>query len=202
MTTGQQRIGRVLGGLALLAGAAYQALATARERDKYPAPGQLVEIKGRRMHLHCAGEGSPTVVVDSGLGSYSADWQLVQPEVAKFTRICTYDRPGYGWSQPGPRPRTSRQMARELHSLLAAAQGAGLAGPYLLVGYSLGGFNVRLYARQHPDEVAGLVLVDSAHEEMLSRLPGHSGGRWPSRPGCGCRPPSWPGWAWSGCCWA
>jgi pimeloyl-ACP methyl ester carboxylesterase len=167
---------RMLGGLMVLAsalagtGMAYQVIATARDKRKYPAPGQMVDVNGFRLHLHCTGKGSPTVVVDSGLGSFSPDWGLVQPEVAKFTRVCTYDRAGYGWSDPGPQPRTARQMVEELHTLLV---NAGVEGPYVLVGYSLGGINVRLYAHQYPDDVAGVVLVDSpvAHEEALSRLP-------------------------------
>jgi pimeloyl-ACP methyl ester carboxylesterase len=167
---------RMLGGLVALAsalagaGVAYQVIATARDKRKYPAPGQMVDVGGFRLHLHCAGKGSPTVVVDSGLGSFSPDWGLVQPEVAKFTRVCTYDRAGYGWSDPGPRPRTSRQMVEELQTLLV---NAAIEGPYVLVGHSLGGMNVRLYAHQYPSEVAGVVLVDSpvAHEDVLSRLP-------------------------------
>lgn len=165
-----RRTWHILGGLAVLAsaGAVYQAIATAKDRRKYPAPGQMVDVDGFRLHLHCTGKGGPTVVIDSGLGSFSLDWHLVQPEVAKFTRVCTYDRAGYGWSDPGPQPRTSQQIVRELHMLLV---NAGIKGPYVLVGYSLGGMNVRLYTHQYPDEVVGIVLVDSAHEDMLSRLP-------------------------------
>lgn len=136
--------------------------------DQYPPLGKLVDIGGYRLHIHCSGEGKPTVVIDSGLGDFSLGWSLVQPEVAKFTRVCTYDRAGYGWSDSGPKPRTSQQVVKELHTLLV---NAGVEGPYVLVGHSGGGLNVRLYASQYPGEVVGMVLVDPAHEESWSRFP-------------------------------
>ena len=101
--------------------------------------------------------------MDSGLGGTVLDWQLVQPEVAEFARVCTYDRGGMGWSEPGTQPRTSQQIVEELHTLLG---NAGVQGPYVLVGHSLGGTNVQLYANQYPDEVAGMVLVDSALADL------------------------------------
>lgn len=165
-----KRAGFILGGMTVLAGAGavYQVIATARDKRKYPAPGQMVDVNGFRLHLHCTGKGSPTVVIDNGLGNFSPDWHLVQAEVAKFTRVCTYDRAGYGWSDPGPPPRTGRQIVKELHTLLVNAD---IEGPYVLVGYSLGGMTACLYAYQYPDEVVGAVFVESAHKDMLSRLP-------------------------------
>jgi pimeloyl-ACP methyl ester carboxylesterase len=100
-------------------------------------------------------------VFDSGLGGMSLDWSLVQPALGQTTQVCVYDRAGMGWSDPGPQPRTPGQIARELHTLLT---NAGIPGPYILVGHSLGGKNVRMFALQHPDEVAGMVLVDARSE--------------------------------------
>lgn len=151
-----------------LAGSIYQAIATARDLEKYPPPGKLVDVGGYQLHLNCQGEGSPTVVMDYGLGGSSLVWSRVQPEVASLTRVCTYDRAGYGWSDPSPQSRTSQQMVRELYTLL---KNSGIEGPYLLVGHSLGGLNLRLFASQHPDEVAGLILVDAVPANVYSRLP-------------------------------
>jgi pimeloyl-ACP methyl ester carboxylesterase len=144
-----------------LAGASYEAIAAAGDAGRYPPPGQLVDIGGYRLHIQCVGTGSPTVVLDAGLGGSSLDWSLVQPELGRTTRVCAYDRAGMGWSDPGPQPRTPRQIADELHALLT---NAGIAGPYVLVGHSLGGKNVRLFAIAHPEGVAGMVLVDARSE--------------------------------------
>ena len=170
-----KRTKRILVGLAglvvvlLLAGVIYQFVATKIDEYRYPAPGEMVDVGDYSMHLYCTGEGgAPTVVMDSGLGGTVLDWQLVQPEVAQFARVCTYDRAGMGWSEPGAQPRTSQQIVEELHALLG---NAGVQGPYVLVGHSFGGTNVQLYASQYPNEVAGMVLVDSATEdEMLVTL--------------------------------
>lgn len=153
-------------GLAAM-GLLYQTLATKTDQRKYPPPGKLVDVGGYRLHLNCAGEGKPTVVIDSGAGNSSLDWVLVQPEVASFTRVCTYDRAGYGWSDPSRKSRTSQQSVDELHALLVKA---GIEPPYVLVGHSLGGMNVRLYTSQYPEEVVGMVLVDSGHEDARSHL--------------------------------
>jgi pimeloyl-ACP methyl ester carboxylesterase len=144
-----------------LAGASYEAIAAAGDARRYPPPGQLVDVGGYRLHIQCVGAGSPTVVLDAGLGGSSLDWSLVQPELGSTTRVCAYDRAGMGWSDPGPQPRTPRQIADELHTLLT---NAGIAGPYVLVGHSLAGKNVRLFAIAHPDQVAGMVLVDARSE--------------------------------------
>jgi pimeloyl-ACP methyl ester carboxylesterase len=120
------------------------------------------------LHINCVGEGSPTMILESGLGTMSADWANVQPEVAKTTRVCAYDRAGTGWSEPGPEPRDPRQIARELHALLGKA---GIDGPYVLVGQSFGGLYARMYAARYPNEVEGMVLVDASHPGMWTRLP-------------------------------
>jgi pimeloyl-ACP methyl ester carboxylesterase len=134
-----------------------------------PQPiGQLIDLGGYRLHLACQGEGSPTVVMEAAIGETGLMWSLVQPAVAKLTRACVYDRAGLGWSDPSPRPRTAAVMVEELHTLLATAE---VPGPYVLVGHSLGGLLVRLYAARYPQEVAGLVLVDSAHEQQYARAP-------------------------------
>jgi pimeloyl-ACP methyl ester carboxylesterase len=121
----------------------------------------MVSVSGHDMHLYCTGRagGGPTVVMDSGLGGGLLDWQTVQPKVATFARVCSYDRSGLGWSESGQKPRTSQRIVKELHALL---ENAGVDGPYVLVGHSFGGTNVQLYASEYPEEVAGMVLVDSA----------------------------------------
>ena len=152
--------------LALL-GATYQAIATWRAARAFPQPGQLVDVGGHKLHIHCLGTGSPTVVTENGLGSSSPDWSLVQPAVSQTTRICSYDRTGSGWSEAGPGPRTSHQISAELHTLLT---NAGIAGPYVLVGHSAGGMHVQVYASQYPAEVAGLVLVDPTPAQAIMRF--------------------------------
>lgn len=156
--------------LALLLGAGYlyQRQTTLADFEQFPPPGSLVDVGGYRLHLYCTGEGSPTVVVDAGNGDFSTGWQGIQPEAAKFTRFCTYDRAGYGWSDDSPNPRTARAMAEELHTLLA---NAGVEPPYILVGHSLGGYNVRMYADLYPEEMAGMLLVDAGHEDQFERFP-------------------------------
>ncbi|MGH9862116.1 MAG: alpha/beta fold hydrolase [Candidatus Acidiferrales bacterium] len=163
-----------LGLLLALGGLLYQAVGSARDWRRYPPPGKLSDVGGHRLHLYTMGEGTPTVVLDSGLPGTCLSWALVQPEVAQFARVCSYDRAGLGWSDPGPRPRTSQQIVTELHRLL---QRAGLEPPYMLVGHSFGSFTVRLYASQYPDEVAGLVLVDPiSTREWLEMTPEQQAG--------------------------
>jgi pimeloyl-ACP methyl ester carboxylesterase len=128
----------------------------------------MVDVGGHKLHLLRLGKGSPAVIFDSPLGASHLAWSLVQPEIAAFTEACAYDRAGYGWSEPGPEPRTSSRSVAELHALLA---NSGLKPPYILVGNSIGGLNVRLFAFRYPREVAGLVLVDPAHEDQFARLP-------------------------------
>jgi len=131
-------------------------------------PGQLVDIGGYKMHIHCTGEGTPTVILDSGLGDTYVSWHKVQPQIAQFIRVCSYDRAGLGYSDSSPRPRTSKDIAEELHTLL---HNAGVPSPYILVGHSLGGFDVSLFASLYRNEVVGMVLVDSSHPEQQKRFP-------------------------------
>src|SRR5690242_11595915 len=130
---------------AALVGAGYQAFANWRDARWFPQEGRSIalgaEFSGVALNLNCVGQGSPTVILDSGLGVPAAGWDLVMPDVARFTRVCSYDRAGYGWSSAGPMPRTSEQIVKELHALLAAS---GEKGPYVLVGHSFGGYNVRV----------------------------------------------------------
>ena len=142
----------------LLVGYIYEPIAEAADAKAYPPPGEMVDVGGYRLHIHCTGQGSPTVVIESGWGDMSASWGWVQPEVAKATRVCTYDRAGMGWSEASPQPRTAREYAIELHTLLTKANESG---PYVLVGHSMGGYTVIVYAHDYPAEVSGLVLIDS-----------------------------------------
>src|SRR5512133_3761126 len=142
----------------LLAGGIYEPMAEAADARAYPQPGQMVDVGGYRLHIHCTGSGSPTVVIESGWGDSSAVWGWVQPEVARTTRVCAYDRAGMGWSEASSQPRNAREFAKELHTLLVNAKEPG---PYVLVGHSMGGFTVIVYAHDYQSEVAGLVLLDS-----------------------------------------
>jgi pimeloyl-ACP methyl ester carboxylesterase len=151
-----------------LTGAAYQSVATRRDLAVTPPPGQLVDIGGYKLHLWCSGNGAPAVILDTGLGGSSAGWYFVQPDVARFTRVCSYDRAGMGYSDPGPSPRTARRIASELAKLL---ERSGMGGPVVLVGASIAGFNVRVFASDHPELAAGLVLVDASHEADAHQLP-------------------------------
>lgn len=144
-------------GLALI-GAIYEPIAEAADAKAYPPPGQLVDVGGYRLHINCTGTGSPTVVIEAGLGDWSTGWGFVQLEVAKTTRVCTYDRAGWGWSDAGPLPRDAAQFAKELHTLL---HNANIPGPYVMVGHSLGGLGVRVFVHEYASEVAGVVLIDS-----------------------------------------
>jgi pimeloyl-ACP methyl ester carboxylesterase len=127
----------------------------------------LVDVGGHQLYINCAGKGTPAVVLEAGLNSGSEAWNSFQPGVAEFTRVCSYDRAGVGQSEAGPKPRTSQNIVDDLRRLLS---NAGIRGPYVLVGHSFGGMNVRLYAAQYPEEVAGVVLVDSFHPDSLFRL--------------------------------
>ncbi len=145
------------------AGFLYETVMAAGDEQRFPAPGQLVSVDGRQMHIRCVGEGSPTVIFESGLGGWSDHWSQVQPAVGKFTRACSYDHAGLGWSESSAQPRTQEQIAIELHDLLEAAH---IQPPYILVGHSMGGKAVRLFTAQHPDEVVGMVFVDARHESV------------------------------------
>lgn len=142
--------------------------AKARLKKQYPPLGQMVDIGGYRLHMHVEGAGTPTVILDAGAGGIGLSWELVRPAIAKVTRVVTYDRAGLGWSDPSPKPRKADVMAEELHALL---QNANIPSPYILVGHSLGGPVARQFAAKYPDEVAGLVMVDSAHEQQMKHFP-------------------------------
>jgi pimeloyl-ACP methyl ester carboxylesterase len=130
-------------------------------------PGRLVDVgvDGVNMHIYCTGEGSPTVVLDAGLNGGTMSWASVQEQVSNHTRVCSYDRAGMSWSEPGPKPRTYIRVADELHALLETA---GEEGPYVLVGHSVGANTIRFFVQKYPADVAGIVLVDPAHEKILS----------------------------------
>jgi len=119
-----------------MTGALYEMIGRWRDAQRFPQRGHFVQAGSIRMNIDCSGRGLPTVILESGSGGPSVDWLMVQPEVAKFSRVCSYDRAGYGWSDPGPEPRSSLQIAHELKQLL---QAAGEKGPYVLVGHSMGG---------------------------------------------------------------
>jgi pimeloyl-ACP methyl ester carboxylesterase len=149
-------------------GALYESAAEAADARAYPPPGRMVDVGGHRLHINCVGAGSPTVVIDAGWMDWSTSWSSwVQPGVAESTRVCTYDRAGYGYSEPGPLPRSAERVAEELHTLL---QRADVPGPYVVVGHSLGGAHVRVFAHAYPAEVAGVVLIESMNPRTTKPL--------------------------------
>jgi len=154
--------------LLVAVGLVYQTTASARDRKRYPPAGALVDIGDRALHLHCVGEGSPTVIFEAGAGGGVLDWTLVQDAVGEFTRACAYDRAGLGWSEAADGPLSSPEIAADLHSLLANAD---VDGPLVLVGHSVGGIYVRSFAERWPDRVTGMVLVESSHENQAARMP-------------------------------
>lgn len=164
------RSGRLARGLAVLVlalvavGGTYEALASRTDADRYPPPGELVMVGGRRFHLDCDGSGSPTVVMEAGLGEPSLTWTLVQPEIAADTRVCVYDRAGYGWSEPGPTPRTADREVAELLQLLRTA---GEEAPFVIVAHSIGAIIARTLVASRPEDVAGVVLVDPTDERAV-----------------------------------
>ncbi len=129
--------------------------------------GRLVSVGQHQLHFYCSGTGTPTVVLEAGMGGNHLDWIRVQPEISRTTRVCSYDRAGYGWSEPGPTPRTAQRIAGELYRLLRNAQ---IDGPLVLVGHSFGGMLSLYYAGRYPEGVAGLVLVDSMHPNQFDRF--------------------------------
>jgi pimeloyl-ACP methyl ester carboxylesterase len=166
-----RRVVRILLVLVLVvagAGFLYENVSEARDRRFNPMTGRRIDVGGFRMHVDCSGQGSPTVILDSGLGDTYISWRKVQPQIAKFARVCSYDRAGLGYSDSSSQPRTSKVIAEELHALLHAAN---IAPPYVLVGHSMGGYDVRLYASLYRNEVAGMVLVDASHPDQENRLP-------------------------------
>ena len=145
--------------LALAAlGGGYETVRESLDARRYPAPGQLVDVGGHRLHLQCRGSGSPTVVLEPGLGGASTDFAWIAPVVAQDTQVCVYDRAGRGWSDPTDEPQDAAHIAADLRTLLDRAD---IPGPYVLAGHSFGGLYVQAFAAQFPDQVAGLVLLDS-----------------------------------------
>lgn len=142
-----------------------------------PPPGKLIDVGGWKLHLNCTGTRgaqAPLVLLEPGIGAFSVEWSLVQPEIAKTTRVCSYDRAGDGWSDMGPHPRTFKQIVYELHTLLDRA---GERPPYVMVGQSYGGWLVRTYRTSYPSEVAGIVLVDAGEDDPERLMPDGSVGR-------------------------
>lgn len=135
-------------------------LAQSKTPRSYPPPGRLIDIGGRKLHLYCEGQGTPTVILVAGGGAFSIDWTLVQPRLAKTTRVCSYDRAGLAWSDPGPADETVEQTVDDLHRLLAAA---AEHGPYLLAGASIGGIYIRAYQHAFPSDISGLAFLNSSH---------------------------------------
>jgi len=157
-------------GFLALAGCIYEKRAESRDAQRFPPPGRRVDVGSHKLHLLCMGEkqpSQPTVILESGNGAWSNYWRAVQPEVARFARVCAYDRAGFGWSEAGPTPRTPERIVTELHALL---EEAGETAPYILVGHSMGGPLVRLFYARYPQDIAGMVWIDSAHEDMLKYI--------------------------------
>jgi pimeloyl-ACP methyl ester carboxylesterase len=157
-----------LSALVLAGGWSYQRIAEFRDGRRYPPPGDLYPVNGRLMHLHCRGTGSPTVIVEQGIGGPSLDWNDINEQMSRITRVCDYDRAGMGYSEPAFKPTRSADVVKNLNSLLAAAS---IDDDLILVGWSAGGMYVREYYRQFPGHVKGMVLVDSAHEQTIQRMP-------------------------------
>ena len=154
-----------------LVGAVYQLIGTAMDKRNSAAPGQMVDVGDFSLNLYCIGEntdGRPTVILESGLGATTSVWAWIQPQVAKTTRVCSYDRAGMGSSDPSPEPRDAQHIAAELHTLLQSAQ---ISGPFVLVGWSYGGLYAHVYADQYREEVAGLVLLDSSSPKQCTSTP-------------------------------
>jgi pimeloyl-ACP methyl ester carboxylesterase len=157
----------LLSGVALLtAGYIYEKAAEWRDKKVHPAPGRIVSVGDHKLHVLCKAGAGPTVVIEQGAGEPSRLWWPVQDKIAEFASVCTYDRAGYGWSEPVEPGRTIAKRAEELHTLLT---NAGIPGPYVLVAHSYGGFIVRCFARNHSDQTAGLVLVDTPEETAFFR---------------------------------
>lgn len=148
-------------------GVSYQAIAAGADGRNFPPPGQLVDVGSYRLHIYCQGEGSPTVLLDEASIDTVSDWVWIQPEVARTTRVCAYDRAGLGWSDLSPTAPDAMQNTGALHPLL---QTAGIEAPYVLVGHSFGGLYARAFADEYPDEVAGMVLIEAFHPDNRARL--------------------------------
>ncbi len=172
----------------LVAGMIYEWVGEGRDRKRYPQIGRSVDIGGRTLNIYCSGEGAPAVIFEGAGHTAGYSWIAMQAEAAKFTRACWYDRAGYGWSDPGPSPRTFKNVATDLHALLRAA---AVPAPYVLVAATTGGFHVRVYNGLYPDDVAGAVLIHATDPDVLAHEPEFLKGPFASMPGfvksLGCR---------------
>jgi pimeloyl-ACP methyl ester carboxylesterase len=163
--SGKSRLGAAIFCLTGM-GLVYQSIATILDQRNHPPPGRLVDVNGCHLHLQSAGSGTPTVVLEAGLGGMSSVWAWIQPETAKFSHVVSYDRAGLGWSEANATSKTAIQAAFRLQTLL---QSANAPPPYILVGHSIGGLFIRVFADLFPKEVAGLVLVDASHPDQQRR---------------------------------
>jgi pimeloyl-ACP methyl ester carboxylesterase len=169
-----KRMGWIASGLVLLLGLAlsgstfYQQVSSEHDRDNYVSADHIIDVNGVEMHIRCEGEGSPTVIFESGAGTPYLNWWEIQADLVQDVRTCVYDRQGLGWSEYTGQVPTPAHVAETLHMLL---ERAGESQPYVLVGHSMGGIYVREFVTRYPDEVVGMVLVDSSHEQQLARLP-------------------------------
>jgi len=156
--------------LLAIVGRIYQTNSESRDLNAFPPPGQLVEVNGRLMHLDCRGAGSPTLIIEQGLGAggLAQGWERIHSSLAERTRTCAYDRAGVGYSEPVDIPTRSQDVARNLSELLKKA---GIDDSLILVGYSRGGVHIREFQKQYPDKVSGMVFVDSSHEQQYAYLP-------------------------------
>ena len=153
--------------VAAIVGFLYQSLSQSSDLQRWPAPGRLVEVDGALMHIYCQGTGSPTAILEQGTGSYYSHWGDLVGQLAAETRVCAYDRAGMGYSESLDRPLRSDEVAARLHGLL---QNAGITDNIILIGWSLGGIHVRHYYKQFPEDVAGMILLDSSHEQQQQRF--------------------------------
>lgn len=151
-------------------GGSYQTIREALDRRTYVAPGQLVDVGGRRLHLHCAGSGTPTVVLESGLGETGAYWGRISTALAPDTRVCAYDRAGRGWSDPASAEQDGLAVTTDLRALLDHAH---VPGPFVLVGHSSGAEYVRIFAGRYPEQVVGMVLLDAQPTDAFEGLPAY-----------------------------
>jgi pimeloyl-ACP methyl ester carboxylesterase len=130
--------------------------------SRYPAPGRLIPVEGHRLHLYCVGSGTPTVILETGIGTDWTSWRPITSKLTESHQVCVYDRAGYAWSEPGPMPRTALRAAADLHTMLKSA---AIPGPYLIVAHSFGGYIARMYASRFGDTLTGIVMIDPLQEE-------------------------------------
>ena len=162
-------------GILGLVGAIYQSIAVAQDKKTFRAPGEMISVGDRRLHLLITGEetGYPTVLLEAGVASFSSNWYWVQDELSHITRVVSYDRAGLGWSDPAPEPFDAYQSARDLHTAL---ENASIRKPFVVAAHSYGGLVMQAFTDLYPDEVVGMVLVDTSHVDQWARLPASKGG--------------------------